>query len=207
MYIPSIANLNYDFNSLLSSIKKSYLILVDPSAKFNQHLFFFFCRRCLFFPSGSLPICNCLPSPSVFSKEANCHACFLGAECSKGSIWNKQFSVFLEALPDCEKLKHIAVFPQGLHSMPGLKKVEKEGYKNEKLNVIIFYLLSTNINVLILLWSKTNRYEYKTTSLALNQSSQSEHRDITTNYTENIIQNLYLTNFVWDLSYYCIIQR
>ena len=42
MYIPSIANLNYDFNSLLSSIQKSYLILVDPSAKFHQHLFFFF---------------------------------------------------------------------------------------------------------------------------------------------------------------------
>ena len=88
-----------------------------------------------------------------------------------------------------------------------LKNVEKEGYKNEKLNVIIFYLLSTNINVLILLWSKTNRYEYKTTILALNQSSQSEHRDITTTYTENIIQNLYPRNFVWDLPYYCIIQR
>lgn len=41
MYIPSIANLNYDFNSLLSSVQKSYLILVDPSAKFHQHLVFF----------------------------------------------------------------------------------------------------------------------------------------------------------------------
>ena len=143
MYIPSIANLNYDFNSLLSSIQKSYLILVDPSAKFHQHLFFFFCRRCLFLPSGSLPICNCLPSPSVFSKEANCHACFLGAECSKGSIWNKQFSVFLEALPDCEKLKHIAVFPQGLHSMPGLKKVEKEG--NHSIFYFSFPLLTSEL--------------------------------------------------------------
>lgn len=38
----------------------------------------FFCRRCLVFPSGALPICNFLPSPNVFSEEANCHACFLG---------------------------------------------------------------------------------------------------------------------------------
>ena len=85
MYIPSIANLNYDFKSLLSSVQKSYLILVDPSAKFHQHLVFF-CRRCWFFPSGALPICNFLPSLNVFSKEANYHACFLGPECSKGCI-------------------------------------------------------------------------------------------------------------------------
>lgn len=70
-----------------------------------------------------------------FHKEAHCHACLLDVECSKGLLWNKQFSVFLEALPDWEKLKHIVVFPLGLHAMPRLKKVEKRGKP-------IFYFLS-----------------------------------------------------------------
>lgn len=68
-------------------------------------------------------------------EEAHCHAHLLDVECSKGPLWNKQFSVFLEALPDWEKLKHIVVFPLGLHTMPRLKKVEKRGKP-------IFYFLS-----------------------------------------------------------------
>lgn len=55
---------------------------------------------------------------------------FRGVECSKGPLWNKQFSVFLGALPDWGKLKHIVVFPWGLHTTRRLKKVEKEGSSN-----------------------------------------------------------------------------
>ena len=46
-------------------------------------------------------------------------------------------------MPDCEKLKHIAVFPQGLHSMPGLKKVEKEG--NHSIFYFPFPLLTSEL--------------------------------------------------------------